>query len=76
MNIVRIVALAIAALAASPSFAADGPKWSAWDDDLFARAATEKRFVNIPISANPQRSPAATASARSRPSPLRNCRPM
>lgn len=51
MNIVRIVALAIAALAASPSFAADGPKWSAWDDDLFARAATEKRFVILDLKA-------------------------
>jgi hypothetical protein len=51
MNIVRIVALAIAALAASPSFAADGPKWSAWDDDLFARATTEKRFVILDLEA-------------------------
>jgi uncharacterized protein len=39
MKLSRIVAFAIAALAASPSFA-DELKWSDWGDDLFARATT------------------------------------
>jgi uncharacterized protein YyaL (SSP411 family) len=51
MKLVRIAALAIAALAASPSLAADGPKWSEWSDDLFARAAAEKRFVILDLEA-------------------------
>ena len=51
MKLVRIATLAIAAFAASSSFAADGPKWSGWDDDLFARAATEKRFVILDLEA-------------------------
>ncbi|WFU18318.1 DUF255 domain-containing protein [Bradyrhizobium sp. CB3481] len=51
MKLVRIAALALAALAASPSFAADGPKWSGWDDDLFARAQAEKRFVILDLEA-------------------------
>src|ERR1700682_4748032 len=51
MKLVRIAALAIAALAASPSFAAEGPKWSDWGDDLFARAAAEKRFVILDLEA-------------------------
>ncbi|MEP6837307.1 MAG: DUF255 domain-containing protein, partial [Bradyrhizobium sp.] len=51
MKLVRIAATAIAAFVATPSFAADGPKWSGWDDDLFARAATEKRFVILDLEA-------------------------
>ena len=51
MKIVRIAALAIAMLAASPSLAADGPKWTEWGDDLFARAAAEKRFVILDLEA-------------------------
>ena len=51
MKLVRIAAFALAALAASPSFAADGPKWSDWSDDLFARAAAEKRFVILDLEA-------------------------
>src|ERR1700752_4670335 len=51
MKLVRIAAIALAALAASPSFAADGPKWSEWGDDLFARAAAEKRFVILDLEA-------------------------
>jgi uncharacterized protein len=51
MQLVRIAALVIAALAASPSFAADGPKWSDWGDDLFARATAEKRFVILDLEA-------------------------
>ena len=51
MKLVRIAAFGLAALAASPSFAADGPKWSEWSDDLFARAAAEKRFVILDLEA-------------------------
>ena len=50
MKLVRIAALAIAALAASPSFA-DELKWSDWGDDLFTRAAAEKRFVILDLEA-------------------------
>src|SRR3989440_9558676 len=50
MKLVRIAALAIAALAASPSLA-DEPKWSGWADDLFTRAAAEKRFVILDLEA-------------------------
>ena len=35
----------------SPSSAADGPKWSDWGDDLFTRAAAEKRFVILDLEA-------------------------
>ena len=51
MKLVRIAAFAVAALAASPDSAADGPKWSDWDDDLFARATAEKRFVILDLEA-------------------------
>ena len=51
MKLVRIAALVIAAFAASPLLAADGPKWSGWDDDLFTRAANEKRFVILDLEA-------------------------
>src|SRR3954470_24003429 len=51
MKLVRIAAFAIAALAASPSFAAEALKWNGWDDDLFARAAAEKRFVILDLEA-------------------------
>ena len=51
MNRVRIAAFAIAALAASPLSAAEAPAWSAWGDDLFARATAEKRFVILDLEA-------------------------
>jgi len=51
MKLVRIATLAIAAFAASPSSAADGLKWSGWDDELFARATAEKRFVILDLEA-------------------------
>lgn len=50
MKLVRIATLAITALAASPAFA-DGPNWSGWDDELFARATAEKRFVILDLEA-------------------------
>lgn len=51
MKLVRIATLAIAVFAATSSFAADGPTWSGWDDDLFARATAEKRFVILDLEA-------------------------
>ena len=51
MKFVRIAAIALTALAASPSFASDGPKWSEWGDDLFARAQAEQRFVILDLEA-------------------------
>jgi len=51
MKRVRIVAFAIATLAASSSYASDAVKWSEWGDDLFTRAAAEKRFVILDLEA-------------------------
>ena len=51
MKLVRIAAFAIAALAAGSARASDGIKWSEWGDDLFTRAAAEKRFVILDLEA-------------------------
>jgi uncharacterized protein YyaL (SSP411 family) len=51
MKLVRILALAILSGAASSSFAAEPVKWNDWSDDLFARAAAEKRFVILDLEA-------------------------
>jgi hypothetical protein len=51
MKLIRIVAFAIAAFVASPSYAAEPVQWSAWDNDLFAHAAAEKRFVILDLEA-------------------------
>jgi uncharacterized protein YyaL (SSP411 family) len=51
MKLVRILALAITSLAASPTFAAEPIKWSGWGDDLFTRATAEKRFVILDLEA-------------------------
>ncbi|HLX17708.1 MAG TPA: DUF255 domain-containing protein [Bradyrhizobium sp.] len=51
MKLVRILAFAVASLAASPVLAADTVKWSNWDDDLFGRASAEKRFVILDLEA-------------------------
>jgi uncharacterized protein YyaL (SSP411 family) len=51
MKLVRIVAVAMAVFAVSPSSAAESIKWSDWGDDLFARAAAEKRFVILDLEA-------------------------
>src|ERR1700724_4677829 len=51
MTLVRILAFAIASFAASPTFAAEPIKWSGWDDELFARATAEKRFVILDLEA-------------------------
>jgi uncharacterized protein len=51
MKFVRIAAFALSALAAVPSWAAEGPQWSDWGDDLFSRAAAEKRFVILDLEA-------------------------
>lgn len=50
MRLVRTAAILVA-LATSPAFAADGPAWRGWGDDLFAQAATEKRFVILDLEA-------------------------
>ncbi len=50
MKLFRRLAFAVAVLAVSPSFAA-GVKWSEWNDDLFVRAAAEKRFVILDLEA-------------------------
>jgi uncharacterized protein YyaL (SSP411 family) len=51
MKFARVLTLAIAAFALSPSFAAGPVKWSEWGDDLFARATAEKRFVILDLEA-------------------------
>jgi uncharacterized protein YyaL (SSP411 family) len=51
MKLVRIAAFALAALAASSSLAAEGPRWSDWSDELFTRATAEKRFVILDLEA-------------------------
>lgn len=51
MKLIRIAAFALAALVAGPSLASDDPKWSDWGDDLFPRAAAEKRFVILDLEA-------------------------
>ena len=51
MKLVRILAFAIASLAASPSFAAEEAAWSEWRDDLFSRARSENRFVILDLEA-------------------------
>ncbi len=51
MKLVRLAAFALAAFAVSPSFASDGPKWSEWSEDLFARAQAEQRFVILDLEA-------------------------
>ncbi|MBR0899847.1 thioredoxin domain-containing protein [Bradyrhizobium tropiciagri] len=50
MSTVRLAAI-LALLIASPASAADGPAWSDWSHDLFARATTEKRFVILDLEA-------------------------
>ena len=51
MKFVRIAFIALATLAAAPSHAADDLKWSDWGDELFTRAAAEKRFVILDLEA-------------------------
>jgi uncharacterized protein YyaL (SSP411 family) len=51
MKLVRALALAVAALAASPSFAAEPLHWNGWSDELFSRATAEKRFVILDLEA-------------------------
>ena len=51
MKLVRMLAFAIAAAAASPSCASEPVNWNGWDNDLFARATAEKRFVILDLEA-------------------------
>ncbi|KJC61171.1 hypothetical protein UP10_09845 [Bradyrhizobium sp. LTSPM299] len=50
MKLVRTIAM-LAALTASPALAADGPAWGDWNNDLFAHATAEKRFVILDLEA-------------------------
>ncbi|WP_426436154.1 DUF255 domain-containing protein [Bradyrhizobium genosp. P] len=50
MKLTRAVAV-LAALISSPSLAADGPAWGDWNNDLFAHATAEKRFVILDLEA-------------------------
>ncbi|MEN3351301.1 MAG: uncharacterized protein V7632_4936 [Bradyrhizobium sp.] len=49
MKLVRAIALLVAM--STPAFATDGPAWNGWSDDLFTRAAAEKRFVILDLEA-------------------------
>ncbi len=51
MKLVRALAFAVAALAASPSFAGESIHWNGWSDELFSRATAEKRFVILDLEA-------------------------
>ena len=51
MKFVRMLAFAVAAVAASPSLASEPVKWNGWDNDLFTRATAEKRFVILDLEA-------------------------
>ena len=50
MQFLRVAALTLAALAVSPAWANE-LKWSDWNDELFGRAAAEKRFVILDLEA-------------------------
>jgi uncharacterized protein YyaL (SSP411 family) len=50
MKLARIAAVVLAAFAVSPAFANE-LKWSDWNDELFSRASTEKRFVILDLEA-------------------------
>jgi uncharacterized protein len=51
MKFIRSVTIVVATLATSPLLADQSVKWSAWNDDLFSRAASEKRFVILDLEA-------------------------
>jgi uncharacterized protein YyaL (SSP411 family) len=51
MKLVRALAFAVAAFAASPSFAGESIQWNGWSDELFSRATAEKRFVILDLEA-------------------------
>lgn len=50
MKFARIAAIVVAAFAASKTCAAE-LKWNDWNDELFARATAEKRFVILDLEA-------------------------
>lgn len=50
MRLLRIAAIALAAIAAAPASAGE-LKWNGWGDELFARATAEKRFVILDLEA-------------------------
>ena len=50
MKFARIAAIVVAAFAVSKTCAAE-LKWNDWNDELFARATAEKRFVILDLEA-------------------------
>jgi uncharacterized protein YyaL (SSP411 family) len=51
MKLVRALAFAVVAFAASPPFAGESIQWNGWSDELFSRAGAEKRFVILDLEA-------------------------
>jgi uncharacterized protein YyaL (SSP411 family) len=51
MKLVRALVFAVAAFAASPSFAGESIQWNGWSNELFSRATAEKRFVILDLEA-------------------------
>lgn len=51
MKLVRTAILALVTLATSAASASEPLKWSEWTEDLFSRAAAEKRFVILDLEA-------------------------
>jgi uncharacterized protein YyaL (SSP411 family) len=51
MKFARALALAVAAFATPPSFAAEPIHWNGWSDELFSRATAEQRFVILDLEA-------------------------
>jgi uncharacterized protein len=51
MSRIRVLALAASLMAAGPALAGESFKWSGWNDEVFARAKTENRFVILDLEA-------------------------
>jgi len=51
MKLVRIATIAFVTLTASLASASSSLKWSDWNDELFTKAAAEKRFVILDLEA-------------------------
>jgi uncharacterized protein YyaL (SSP411 family) len=47
----RLSLCLVAAITTTPALAEDGLHWSGWNDDVFARAKAEKRFVILDLEA-------------------------
>src|SRR3979411_2501325 len=51
MKLIRALAFAVVAFAASPSLAGECMQGNGWSDELFSRASAEKRFVILDLEA-------------------------